>query len=303
MRYRPFGRSGAAVSALSLVLTDAPMRADDRVKLIYAALEAGVNTFEIQARDPAVAEALGDALAAIDRRMVFVTVRVGLAGGRHGPRQRDFSPDALLSAIDAVLSRTSLGHVDVALVEVQEGERLPPHVIPTLCSARQAGRVRMLGIAGAEGIDEYIDTGHFEVAAMAFNIHSGWAERNRLRHASRADMAIIGCDFHPADLGGGEPVDPGPLGIGRLLARKQRTPHRYEFLERSPGWTPEQICLGFALTEPSLATVQTTTRDVDTLEALASVVERDLPTGLSAQIEMARLSRDQEKAALAKRRA
>jgi hypothetical protein len=31
MRYRPFGRSGAAVSCLTLVLTDEPMRREDRV--------------------------------------------------------------------------------------------------------------------------------------------------------------------------------------------------------------------------------------------------------------------------------
>ena len=303
MRYRPFGRSGAAVSALSLVLTDAPMRNDDRVKLIYAALEAGVNTFEIQSRDPAAAHALGEALAAIDRRMVFVAMRLGWSSARNGPRQRDLSPEALIGAVESMLAQTGLGRIDVAILDVLEGERLPAQTIPALCSARASGRVRMLGIGGGEGADEHIDTGQFDVLATPFNIHSGWAERNRLKRAGRADMAIIGCDYHPADLGGGEEKSAGPLGIARLLRRKERTPHRYEFLERWPGWTPEQICLGFALTEPSLATVQTTTRDPETLEALASVVERDLPTGLSAQIEMARLSSDQEKAALAKRRA
>ena len=36
------------------------MRNEDRVKLIYAALEAGVNTFEIRGRDPQVAIAVGE---------------------------------------------------------------------------------------------------------------------------------------------------------------------------------------------------------------------------------------------------
>jgi len=64
----------------------------------------------------------------------------------------------------------------------------------------------------------------------------------------------------------------------------------YAFLEDSNGWTAEEICLGYALTEPSLTTVQTATQDPDHLHRLALVADRDLPTGISAQIEMARFS-------------
>ena len=75
----------------------------------------------------------------------------------------------------------------------------------------------------------------------------------------------------------------------------------YEFLHNTRGWSGEEICLGYALTEPSLATVQVITTKRDKLEALAAVVERDLPTGCAAQIEMARFSAEQ--AAGTKRRA
>jgi aryl-alcohol dehydrogenase-like predicted oxidoreductase len=307
MRYRPFGRSGAAVSAVSLVLTDAPMRGDDRIKLIYAALEAGINTFEIQGRDPQVAQAVGEALSAIERRMVFVALRVGWGYDRSGHRVRDLSAEGVTGAIEALLARTRLGHLDVALLDILEGERLPTHIIPALRSARAAGRVSMLGVAGSGAADPHIGTGEFDVLATAFNIQSGWLERNRIKRATQCDMAIMGCDYHPPGLGGVDIVHkpaPGPLGLGRLLgSRRERIPSAYDFLEQTPGWTAEQICLGYALTEPSLATVQTPVRDADQLNALTSVVERDLPTGLAAQIEMARFSTDQENAALAKRRA
>lgn len=306
MRYRPFGRSGAAVSAMSLVLTDAPMRADQRIRLIYSALESGINTFDIQGRDPAVAQAVGDALATIERQMVFVSLRVGWSVDRNGVRFRDLSPDGVTGAIEAFLARSHLGRLDVAILDLQQGERLPAHVIPSLQSARAAGRVKMLGIAGDETSDEHIGTGVFQVLVTEFNLQSGWAERNRLRRAGQADMAIIGCNFHPVGLGGADPeVKPsGPLGLGRLFrGAQERTPSSYEFLERTPGWTAEQICLGFALTEPALASVQALVREPDAVEALASVAERELPTGVAAQIEMARISADQEKAALAKRRA
>ena len=47
----------------------------------------------------------------------------------------------------------------------------------------------------------------------------------------------------------------------------------------------------YALTEPSLATMQITSQQARRLEGLASVAERDLPAGLSSRIEMARFSR------------
>ena len=296
MRYRPFGRHGAAVSALSLVLTDQPMRGEDRVKLIYAALELGINTFELQSRDPAVATALGEALAAVERRMVFVAQRVGWTRDGRGARISDFSADALTGAIEHTLARTQLERLDVALLDAPEDGSLPDHVIPALQSAQAAGRIRMLGIAGADATDPHLDSGAFEVLSTTFNIKSGWRERNRLKRAVESEIAVIGTDFHPF----GRPkedvkVAAGPLGLGRLLggAPKPVVSDAYAFLERTPGWSSEEVCLGFALTEPSLTTVQTRTIDPQTLQKLAAVAERDLPTGVSAQIEMARFSEHQ----------
>jgi len=306
VRYRPFGRSGTAVSALSLALDDTPMRHEQRIRLIYAALESGVNTFEIQTPDPAVADAVGEALQAIEREVVLVGLRIGWALDGRGDRLRDLSPAGVSGAIESVLASTGLGYLDLAVLDALEAERLPAHVIPALESARRAGRVRRLGIAGADAADSHIGTGAFDVLVTPFNLQSGWLERNRLKRASQTDMAIIGCDFHPRGLGGDQAQErpASPLGLGRLLGgRKEHEPRPYDFLERTPGWSAEQICLGFALTEPALATVQTRVREPEALEALASIVDRDLPTGLAAQIEMARFSVDQEAAALAKRRA
>jgi len=306
MRYRPFGRSGVAVSALSLALDDTPMRHEARIRLIYAALESGVNTFDIQTPDPSVADAVGEALQAVERSLVIVGLRVGWSLDLRGGRVRDLSPAGVTGAIESALASTGLGYLDLAVLDALESERLPTHVIPALESARRAGRVRKLGIAGADAADSHLGTGEFDVLTTPFNLQSGWLERNRLKRAGQADMAIIGCDFYPPGLGGGAAQErpAGPLGLGRFMGgRKESEPGPYDFLELTPGWSAEQICLGFALTEPALATVQTRVREPEAIEALASIVDRDLPTGLAAQIEMARFSGDQEAAALAKRRA
>jgi hypothetical protein len=64
----------------------------------------------------------------------------------------------------------------------------------------------------------------------------------------------------------------------------------YAFLNRTRNWTPEEICLAHALTEPSLASVQVSAERVDRIEALAAIPDKELPPGVSAQIEMARFS-------------
>ena len=63
MRYRPFGRSGVVVSAVTLVIDDDMARGgqDACREMIEAALEQGVNAFHIETPEPDAAIALGDA--------------------------------------------------------------------------------------------------------------------------------------------------------------------------------------------------------------------------------------------------
>ena len=72
MRYRPFGRSGNAVSAVTLNLGDATLaRGKSGARdLLVSAMEHGVNTFHMECADPVLAELAGTALAAVDRRLV-----------------------------------------------------------------------------------------------------------------------------------------------------------------------------------------------------------------------------------------
>ena len=132
-----------------------------------------------------------------------------------------------------------------------------------------------------------------------FNLSSGWAERHRIRHASTHDFAVIGEDFWPQALRESAGVTAAPKPS---LWRRRTDPLAdfggYEFLHNTPSWNAEEICLGYALTEPSLSTVRVMANNRAEVERLAAVVERDLPTGVCAQIEMARFSaQEREKAA------
>ncbi|MEI9965266.1 MAG: hypothetical protein WDM92_11800 [Caulobacteraceae bacterium] len=101
-------------------------------------------------------------------------------------------------------------------------------------------------------------------------------------------MAVIGVnayrrDFHEAATAAAKQAQAGrahPLaGAGS-----------YAFLDRTDGWTAEELCIGYALTEPALSTVQVETRNIEHLEALAGVPDRELPQSVPAQVEMARFA-------------
>ena len=281
MRYRPFARAGMAVSALSLILDGTEEgEASDWCDLLHAAFEEGVNAFEIVRPSSELLRGIAEGAAAVRRSLLFIALRVG-----------DTTDAAHLTEwIDAVLSEAGLTEVDLLSLEAD-----PAWVggVPAAVRAlRDQGRVRRLAIAGdSEALAEQVTAGAFDALITPFNILSGWRERHMIRLAMERQMAVIGCDPHPAQAAAlaqaahaeakpGWFAKPQPLaGIGT-----------YGFLDRTPGWTAEQLCFAYALTEPALATVLARVESREHLAMLAEITERDLPAAVSAQIEMARFS-------------
>jgi aryl-alcohol dehydrogenase-like predicted oxidoreductase len=291
MRYRPLGVTGMSVSVVSMVLpdTDGRNRPADWRGLIYAALEHGVNTFEVVGRHPSIAEGLVQALDAVERRLVFIGWRLGETMSHTGALARDFSPAGLRYSTESILSRTGLDYLDAVILDDPKSEELAPDALQALKDLRSAGKVRMLGVAGEDdAIDAYITTGAFDVLATPFNLTSGWKQRLRLKAAIERNMGVIGYDHHPHTLRRSQaPVAKSPIW-GGAKAKPLEGMGTYAFLDTTPRWTSEELCLAYALTEPCLATVQVIADKPERLASLAAVAERDLPPGAAAQIEMAR---------------
>ncbi len=308
MRYRPLGVSGMSVSAVSLALNDTEGRnrpADWR-DLIYAALENGVNAFEVVGRHPSIAGGLVQALQTVERRLVFVAWRLGASLSHTGALVRDFSPKGLTYAVDSVLARTDLEYLDAVILDDPRSDELTPNALAALKDSRAAGKARMLGVAGEdEAIDAYIASGAFDLLATPFNLASGWKQRLRLKAAVERNMGVIGYDHHPHALQDVRAAAPRP-SFWRGRPKPLAGAGTYAFLEATPGWTSEALCLAYALTEPCLATVQIAADRPERVESLAQVAERDLPAGVGAQIEMARFgpsAPDRSRAAHGARRA
>ena len=299
MRYRPFGNSGQSVSCLTLsVGYDSLARGPAAVReLIFSALENGINSFRLESPDPVLAEAVGQALSSVDRKLVFVHLSLGR---RHQRKEgvRDFSTEHLTSSIEKAMRLSGFGYLDVVMLEDPADEELPQATLNALKALRATEKVKALGVlGGGDVMDAYVSTNAFDVLATPYHVNSDWAVRHRLREAKERDMAVLAYEVFPDYLSTARRAaasDKAPKKGLFSFGKPKASPESagggtFAFLHRTPNWTAEEICIAYALTEPAVSSVIVAATDIDRLTALAAVPERDMPPGLGAQIEMARV--------------
>lgn len=300
MRYRPFGASGAAVSTLTLSLgIDALARGVNAANdLIYSALEEGINAYRLETADPVLAEVVGQALSNVERKLLNVSIQLGAGDGRKGSA-RDFSAEGMTGAIDRALHVSGLGWIDIAILEEPGEHELPQSSLNALKALRSTGRVRYLGVSGHGPVmDTYVSTGAFDVLMTPYHVDSDWRIRSRIRAAKEQDMVVLAFDYFPdhlnTDRKAAEAHQPKKGLFGFALGRPKTDPlagaGTFAFLHRTAHWTAEAICLAHVLSDPAFSSVLIDARDVERLNLLAAVPEKDMPPGLAAQIEMARVT-------------
>lgn len=285
MRYRPFGATGKAVSAVSLVLTETRAAPTPQAwrSVLFGAMECGINTFELVAGSEILARGVSEALQAVERGLLCLTWRL------RGDPSRPMDAAALGQAIRDGLALTSAAYFDLVMLDELAIQMLTPDAEALLADLKSAGLVRQAGVRGeGAAVDEAIRKGGFEAFSSPFSLVSDGRTRRRVKDAAELDMAVIAYDAIPAELC--RPVQEQRKAAGLLRRRSDPLAGvgTYNFLHETRGWTPEELCLGYALTEPAFATVQVDTLSAAAIERLAAVTERDLPTGVVAQIEMAR---------------
>jgi aryl-alcohol dehydrogenase-like predicted oxidoreductase len=286
MRYRPFARTGMAVSVLSLELNGH----DDRRKpgewrdLVHAAFEEGVNAFEIVSPSPGLMTGFAEGVEAVKRSLLFVGLRADAS--IEAPRFQAW--------VHQVIAEGRLGHID--LLALNAGATRDEELLAAAILLKEADVARRLAVAGSgELVEEDIACDLFDAIITPYSLLSGWRDRNLVRQSMERQMGVIGCDPCPHALealmqSAQQKTKPGWFKKAPPLAGAGT----YAFLRSTRGWSAEQLCLAYALTEPSLATVQVPLTERKHLVQLAGVTDRDLPSAVSAQIEMARFSADEE---------
>lgn len=274
MRYRPYGKSGQVVSAVSLLLDSATRRsAREWGSLVVAAMDLGINGFEIAGDAPSLIEGAAEALTSVERDLLFIAWRPSAFPAEPG------------HVLESFLARTGLGYVD--LINFDDAPPSPE----TLQRLRDRRWVRSFGLTSDDDdTDLLIAHGAFDALTTCYSPVSGWRDRNRLKSAAARGMGVIARNIWP------EAMRPKQTLFKKPLLGRGRNPLAgmggYGFLESTPGWSPEEICLAYVLTEPAVTTVRFEIDRIDHLARLAEVPDRDLPTGVAAQIEMARFSAD-----------
>lgn len=286
MRYRPFGISGKAVSALSLLLRDhgrAQPPGAWRV-LTVSAMECGVNAFEVEAGVETLAAGFRQAAESIERRLLFIAWRI--CGDGRSPTDARAIEDAVRNG----LTQTGAGYFDLLTLDEPAYATLTAEGARMLEDVRSAGLALQIGISGAGAlVDQAVTSGAFDALSSPFNLTSGWNIRRRIRDAAQLNMSITGFDAFPPELCRPPAQAQAKASLFRRSGPTAASVAAYGFLHETRNWEADELCLAYALTEPSLACIQIEAHRPEVIERLSAVPDRELPTGLAAQIEMARI--------------
>ncbi|HEX7199621.1 MAG TPA: hypothetical protein VF213_09095, partial [Dongiaceae bacterium] len=237
-----------ALSVLSLELNgeDDRRKSADWRDLVHAAFEEGVNAFEIVSPSPALMTGFSEAVEAVRRSLLFVGLRA------------DPSVDAprFQAWVRQVIAEGRLGYVD--MLALKAGATADEELLAAAILLKEADVARRLAVAGSgELVEEDVASDLFDALITPFNMLSGWRDRNLVRQSMERQMGVIGRDPCPQALealmeSAQQKTKPGWFKKPPPLAGAGT----YAFLGRTHGWSAEQICLAYALTEPALATVQ-----------------------------------------------
>ena len=294
MRYRPFGHSGLALSTIGLKLSRLRIGSNFGLltKLIVAGLENGVNTYHFDTTTPEFLRAAAQAFSVVERRLLFISVDAQEAGQACDSVGYALRP--LRERLRAAIKESGLKALDLLMFSPPGTLSLPADTLSFLESLKQA---RMLRYTGARGetadLPLLIAGGNFNVIETSFDIDSTWDKRRQIDKAVHSEMNVIGANFFPDAYRKASDVVPKAARRG-WFGGKPENPlagaGTHAFLHQTPDWTPEELCLGYALSQPSLSCVFIDADSPQQIEALCAVSERVLPSSVPAQIEMARFN-------------
>jgi len=190
---------------------------------------------------------------------------------------------------------TGFDYLDFLTLDHPTQNRVPEDTMAFLMNLRRAKMLRRLCAIG-EAIDfpELWQSADYHAIITSLNIDSDWAKRNAITQSLSLDINIFCENYFPEYLRNAhnhvksQRVG-GFLGMGGKFDPLVNT-GTYAFLHQTPDWTAEELCLAYVLAEPNVSSVWIAPENLAQLRSLADVPERELPSSVPAQIEMARFN-------------
>ena len=294
MRYRPFGRSGLALSNIGLNLRWEKLHKNRSLlqKLIFTALENGINTYHFDSTEPGFLQSASEIFGVVERKLLFVSVNA------HEPTQ---TPDASVCALAPLKERlrgaikdSGFHWIDLLLFEQPGAAELPDDSLNFLDSLKRSKMLRYFGATcEAEDMAALVASGKFDVIKTSYDIDSSWDKRRQIDNAVSKELNVFATDVMPDAYRKASDVVPKEARRGWFGAKPVNPlggAGTHAFLHQTKDWTPEELCLGYALSQSGLSCIFVDADGPDHLESLAAVPERHLPSSVPAQIEMARFN-------------
>jgi aryl-alcohol dehydrogenase-like predicted oxidoreductase len=282
---RPLGRTGADVTILGYGAMElrsepgSPAISDDQAaRVLGAVLDSGINLIDTSVDYGSSEEFIGRHLSH-RRDEYFLASKCGCPltppPGATPPYQHDYSPGNVRAGIERSLRRLRTDRLDLVQVHMSpsQAQMEAEHVIETLQSVRDEGKVRFIGMSGIlPNLPDHIAMGVFEV----FQIPYSAVQREHEDLITAAAEAGAGTLIRGGAARGGPADDKawrqGPLGLDRGVGQRRWEDSGVDDL--LDGMTRIEFVLRFTLSHPALSSTIVGTSSVDHLRANVAVAEK-----------------------------
>jgi len=152
MQYRPLGRTGLKVSALSfggssLGAVFRPTDDAESIRTVHAALDLGINFIDVSPGYGRAEEVLGRALKDIPRERYCLATKVGVYAGEG----TNFSADRVRRGFEQSCRLLGTDRIDLLQchdIEFADLDQIVHETLPLLLELKAAGRIGHVGITG-----------------------------------------------------------------------------------------------------------------------------------------------------------
>jgi aryl-alcohol dehydrogenase-like predicted oxidoreductase len=308
MEYRPLGRTGVQVSALSLgsMLFGGATTTEDAARLIDMALDRGVNSIDtanVYGRG-ASEEAVGAALRGNGRRdRVVLATKVHARMDDDDPNAAGNSRRHVIDQCHASLRRLGVDHLDVYYVHRPSTQVPIDETLRALTDLVRAGKVRYIGASSfaawqhleALWVSKELGLDRFVVEQSPYSLLDRRVERELLPMAASYGSGVMVWSPLAGGMLTGKYRDGG--SGGRLSGddsdwvRRHFVPGAFAVVEElvaiagEKGCTPARLALAWTLARPGVSSVVLGARTPDQLDDQLGALDVELTADELARLD------------------
>lgn len=305
-QFRPLGRTGVMVPKLCLGTMNfgGPTPADESVRIMHAALDAGLNFFDtadvyVQGESERV---VGQAIKDRRNEVVLATKVYGAVG--KGPNDRGLSRLHIMRACEDSLRRLGTDHIDLYQLHRPVFDIPLDEVLRALDDLVRQGKVRYLGVSTwpawltveAIQLSERHGLNRFISEQPPYNLLDRRIENNIVPMCQRYGMAIIpwaplgggvlaGRYAPDAEVKAGSRLAENRVYQERISMRARRVGVEFVKVAEDAGMTPAQLALLWATEQPGITAPIIGPRTMSHLETSLSILDLTLTDEISARLD------------------